>query len=109
MIVNRLNNRIEFWSDRPHKDDYGEVVNTPEKVCTLWADIAKDSLKEYKERSYDDYGSHRISFLIDHRASLKVEREMEIHFHGDVYDIIDIERDYAQKDYTKIMAKKVDK
>lgn len=109
MIVNRLNNRIEFYSITSGKNDYGEAISTPKLELTLWADIAKDSIKEYQEHDFDEKGSRRLTFLIDHRASLKIKREWTIKFRDNNFEIVDIERDYTFKDMTKIMASEVSK
>lgn len=109
MITNRMNNRIEFYSIKSSKNSYGEAVVEKKLEAKLWADIAKDSIKEYQEHDFDEKGSRRLTFLVDHRASLNVKREWTIRFRDQDFEILDIERDYTFKDMTKIMASEVSK
>lgn len=109
MIINQMNNRIEFYSVKPTKNEYGEIDNVPTLVAKIWADISKDSVKEYKEHDFDEKGSRHLTFLIDHRASLKIDREMVIKFREHEFNIIDIQRDYTFQDMAKIAAVEVDK
>lgn len=111
MIISRQNNRIEFLSlpSETIINDYGEPDETLQPEFKLWADISKSTLKEYRESDISDKGTHKIVFLVDYRASLKVKREMIIRFKGEDFNIIDIERDYGSHDMTKIMAQGVTK
>jgi len=104
-----MNNRIEFYTVKSHKNENGEAVSTPTLVFSLWCDISKDSVKEYKEHDFDEKGSRQLTFLVDYRASLKATREMTIKFRGTDFNIEDIQRDYTFKDMTKIAATEVDK
>lgn len=109
MIINRTNNRIGFYDFQETVNKYGEINNDRVHLFSLWSDIDKSTLKEYRNKSFEDLGTEKIVFIVDHRASLKVKREMWIKFRDDFYNIINIERDYSTQNITKITATKVDK
>ena len=117
MRTRHMNVRITFYKLEGGQNEDGEVVAPiREDLYTCWAEVLKNSIKDYREGNRATNASSRAQgilehkdekvFLIRHRPKLLFDNSCFIEFDGKEYKITSIERDYSYRDTDIISAER---
>lgn len=104
-----MNTKIQVLKTVTTKDEDGTTSQSTVVFKTLWCDVTRSTLKEYRENSGLEEGKENIVFLVRYMDSRDVTKDMFIQFNGQKYNIKNIQRDYERFDSTRITARLVDK
>ncbi|MCF1847357.1 head-tail adaptor protein [Lactobacillus mulieris] len=91
------------------KTQQGDWKSVMVPVKKLWADVAKSTLKEYREDANLLEGKEKVIFLINSMAAKDITRKNFIQFKDKNYNITDIQRDFETHDFDKFTGVEVDK
>ncbi|WP_157454708.1 phage head closure protein [Carnobacterium maltaromaticum] len=110
MITRKMNERITFFNKVEKKNEDGEVVSgSPVESFSCWAEISKATVKEFKERTSAELMGNGLKkrkdsmiFIIRYQQQETIDSNMLIEFRGTMYEIINVETDYARKDFSLV-------
>lgn len=108
MKARRLNNRVEIIEVQKKKNDEGKAVQVDVVVNTIFCEIIKSSIKEFKETSgtSQDLNVRRntLNLIVRYQQKVEIETDMKLRFKGHMYKINNIEPNHQDQDYTLIGA-----
>lgn len=108
LLVNRLRHRVTIWRPRgpddppPQRDEYGEPINEPIKVATVWA-----AIEPFRGREYHAAGANQVEVTTRIRIRYRdgIDRTMIVR-HGDTaFEILHIIRPEFGKKELQLMCK----
>lgn len=110
MFTRNLNERIFFIEYKKEKDQNGDLIKKEKERFFCWAEVAKATTKEFRNRSTDKIDElkkrrNKRTFYIRFRK--EIEDEKYIKWRDRVYRIIDIEEDWQSKDMLMITVEEV--
>ena len=105
MRTRNMNVRITFFQRVGGQNEDGEVLDFERKdLYSCWTEVSKTSIKDFRETATITKSSglseHKDTktFLIRHLQKLPFDNSCYVEFDGNEYQIIAIERDYANKE-----------
>lgn len=87
----------------------GDWKKTMNPIKTIWCDVPKATLKEYREDTNLSEGKEKVIFLVNHMSARGITKSNYIKFRDKVYNIIDITPDYEAHETDKITGELVTK
>lgn len=109
MILNLMNTKIQVLKTIQTQDEDGTVSLSTVVLKSLWCDVTRSTLKEYRENSGLEEDKENVIFLVRYMDSRDITSDMFIKFNGQKYNIKNIQRDYERFDSTRITGRLVDK
>lgn len=111
MITRKLNERIFFISEELTKDDNGDPIVEELSLFSCWAEIAKATTKEFRDRSRENIEQtlkRREKRTLYIRFRTDVETDMVLRWRDKKYKVIDLEEDWKSKDMLMITVEVVE-
>ena len=108
MKARRLNNRVEIIKSQKKKNSEGKAVQVDVVVNTIFCEVIKSTIKEFKETSdvSQDLNVRRntLNLIVRYQQKVEIESDMKLRFKGHIYKINNIEPNHQDQDYTMIGA-----
>ena len=101
-----LNEVIEFSKLGYYEDELMNQIEEDVKLFSTWCKVMTQSLKDFSGEARG-YITDKTVFIIRYDQPQPIDGNMKVHWNGDVYEITDILRDTAAKQYDKIVCKKL--
>ena len=105
MITRKLNERICLYSLKTGKDENGDLVKKETKLFECWAEVAKSTTKEFRDRSnnfVDGLEKQRERRVFYIRFRTDFDTDDLVYWRSKKYQIIEIEDDWQSKDMLMI-------
>lgn len=102
-----MNERITFFTVKTIKDENGDPTEKRENLFSCWAEIAKATAKEFRDRTSDnikDIQKQRNTKTFYIRFRTDVDTCQRIEWRGVKYQVIDTETDWQSKDMLMVKA-----
>lgn len=99
MRARRLNDRVDIVKATPSRNSEGRPITIDKVVNTIYCEHLKTNIKEFKD-SVGDGRKTTLNLLIRYQQKIEITSEMKIRFHNKEYNIIKIEPNHADKDFT---------
>lgn len=101
MITRKLNERITFFDKKITQDENGDPIKNDVVLFSCWAEVAKSTTKEFRERSVEGIESlkkrrDKKTFYIRFRTD--VDTGLLVKWRNQDFKVIDLEEDYQSKD-----------
>lgn len=98
-----MNERIEFYETKPVKNENGDYKNVDTVLFSCWAEVAKATTKEFKNRSTEkiqeiEKRKNVRVFYIRHQQKIPVDTGMKVKWRDKKYLVEDTEEDWRSKD-----------
>lgn len=108
MILNLTNTKIQILKPTPITDENGDTTIEYSVLKTVWCDITRASLREYREGNSLEQSKDKLIFLVNYMDARGITRGMEIQLDDHIYEITNLDRDYEHLDYTRITGTEVE-
>lgn len=106
MILNLMNSKIQILKTVTFKRPDGTTRQKTVVFKTLWADVTRATLKEYREITGIAEEKENVIFLVNYMDSRDITEKMFVLFNGEKYNIKDIQRDYERFDCNIIIGRR---
>lgn len=101
MRARRLNDRVDIVKTTTSKNSEGRPITIDKVINTIYCEHLKTNIKEFKD-NIGDGRKTTLNLLIRYQQKIEITSEMKIKFHNKEYNIIKIEPNHADKDFTLI-------
>lgn len=99
----QLNERITFVEMKPNDGpEPGEVEER--EVFSCWCYIKGNTIRDIREQHGTIYEG-TVNFVIRYQQQEEINNKMQIRFHNKLYNIVTINEDSSDKDFTVVMGK----
>lgn len=101
MRARQLNERVDIIQTMPSRNEEGKPTTIDKTVNTIYCEHLKTNIKEFKD-NIGDGRKTALNLMIRYQQRIEITSEMKVRFHGKIYNIIRIEPNHADKDFTLI-------
>jgi SPP1 family predicted phage head-tail adaptor len=87
-MIGDLDRRVSLYTFTSSPDDFGQRVETPTLLATVWASVQASGGREQKEANKET-ATNELQFIIRFRTD--INEKTRIVYSGNNYDIIEIQ------------------